>query len=102
MPLNLLTFYLRYSSQLVLCQQGVEEICLYFPLPHEISLPRDGNSLGQSTCASHLIPLIYHRVSLRKRRISLSATVAPQFTPANNNKVKSGANVGDDHGTLNY
>lgn len=93
--LSLLAFYLRYSSQLTLCEQGVGGICLYFPLPHEISLPCDGDSLGQSTCASHLIPLIYHHVSLRNRRISLSATVAPQFTPANNNKVKPGANVGD-------
>lgn len=93
MSLNLPTFYLWYSSQLVLCEQGVGEICLYFPLPPEISLPCDGDSLGQSTCASHLIPLIYHRVSLRNRRISLSATVAPQFAPAHNNKVKPCVNV---------
>lgn len=102
MLLSLLAFYLRYPSQLALCEQGVGEICLYFPLPHEISLPCDGDSLGQSTSASHLIPLIYHHVSLRNRRISLSATVAPQFTPANNNKVKPGANVGDYRRTPNY
>lgn len=93
MSLNLPTFYLWYCSQLVLCEQGVGEICLDFSLPPEISLPCDGDSLGQSTCASHLIPLIYHRVSLRNRRISLSATVAPQFAPANSNKVKPRANV---------
>lgn len=91
--LNRPAFYLRYSSQLVLCEQGDGEICLYFPLPPEISLPCNGDSLGQSTCAFHLIPLIYHRLSLRNRRISLSATVAPQFAPANNNKEKPRANV---------
>lgn len=36
LSLNLPTFYPWYSSQLVLCEQGVGEICLYFPLP-----PRD-------------------------------------------------------------
>lgn len=59
-----------------------------FPPPPEISLLCDGDSVGQSTCASHLNPLIYHHVPLRNKGISLSATAAPEPAPANANKAK--------------
>lgn len=70
------------------------------PTP-EISLPRDGDSLGQSTCASLLIPLIHHRVSPRSSRISLSATAPPHFAPANNNKANARASVSGLEGEAN-
>lgn len=88
MSLKLPTSHLSYSGQLVLCEQGVGRIGLYFPLPPEISLLCDGDSVGQSTCASHLIPLIHHRSPLRNKGISLSATAASQLVPANVNKAK--------------
>lgn len=59
-----------------------------FSPPPEISLLCDGDSVGQSTCASHLNPLIYHRVPPRNKRISLRATAAPEPAPANANKAK--------------
>lgn len=72
----------------ILCERGVGGIRLYFPPPPEISLLCDGDSVGQSTCASHLIPLIHHHCPLRNKGISLSVTAAPQPVPANVNKAK--------------
>lgn len=80
--------HLFYPGQLVLCKQGVEAIGLYFPPPPEISLLCDGDSVVQSTCASHRIPLIHHRSPLRNKEISESVSAAPQPFPANVNKEK--------------
>lgn len=57
-----------------------------FSPPPEISLLCDGNSVGHSTCASHLIPLIHHGSSLRNKRISQCVTAAPHPLPVNGNK----------------
>lgn len=70
---------------------------LLFSPPPEISLLCDGNSVGHSTCASHLIPLIHHGRPLRNKRISQSVTAAPQPFPVNGNKAKKKKTVFSQH-----